>query len=58
MLLADLRFPNPKPLRREFIELIWKRREREGRGGGGGRERKEEGRNEAGYVGEDGISLG
>jgi hypothetical protein len=49
MLLADLRFPNPKPLRREFIELIWKRRreggeEREGEGGllveEGERERK------------------
>jgi hypothetical protein len=31
MLAVDLRFPKPKPLRREFIELIWK--ERGGRGG-------------------------
>lgn len=23
MLAVDLRFPKPKPLRREFIELIW-----------------------------------
>jgi hypothetical protein len=23
MLAVDLRFPNPKPFRREFIELIW-----------------------------------
>lgn len=29
MLAADLRFPNPKPLKREFIELIWNT----GRGG-------------------------
>jgi len=41
MLAVDLRFPKPKPLRREFIEFIWKRRggkrERESRGGEGGR---------------------
>jgi hypothetical protein len=29
MLAVDLRFPNPKPLKREFIELIWKEREEE-----------------------------
>jgi hypothetical protein len=40
MLAVDLRFPKPKPLRREFIEFIWKKRGGKrkrgaGRGGGG-----------------------
>jgi len=33
MLAADLRFPNPKPLRREFIELIWKSERGKGQNG-------------------------
>jgi hypothetical protein len=38
MLAVDLRFPKPKPLRREFIEFIWKG------GEGSGREKAEEGK--------------
>jgi hypothetical protein len=30
MLLLDLRKPKPRPLKREFIEFMWKKR---GRGG-------------------------
>lgn len=44
MLAEDLRFPKPKPFRREFIEFMWK----EGRGE---RKRKGQEREEAGEVG-------
>ena len=34
-LAVDLRFPNPKPLRREFLELIWRGEEEGGEEGKG-----------------------
>lgn len=32
MLAVDLRFPNPKLFRREFLELIWKKEGKRGKG--------------------------
>jgi hypothetical protein len=53
MLAVDLRFPKPKPLRREFIEFIWKG------GEGSGREKAEEGKGgRRGGAGEEGLRGG
>jgi hypothetical protein len=53
MLAVDLRFPKPKPLRRYFIELIWKG------GVGSGREKAEEGKGgRRGGAGEEGLRGG
>lgn len=61
MLAADLRFPKPKLLKREFIELIWKE-ERRGRATGKrvgqiseARERRRTGQDGAGRAGRSGL---
>lgn len=61
MLAADLRFPKPKLLKREFIELIWKEESR-GRATGKrvgqiseARERRRTGQDGAGRAGRSGL---